>query len=226
MKGGRPCTPTPRPRPAERAEPPRGLSARRPAHPRRRARVAGRAPAEGIAPELTRLGRSRVCCERRTLTGQGFVNPAGVRHPDLSVGAAHAAPPEAAESVIQGGSARCRVRVPDDLHCCVAQSGRATPKGVCRRFESFPTNGLISHPATSGRKTIAERAPRAPAQRCISGGRSCAEHAGLRIHGQPRAPSGRRRPTRTVRSGPRHSSSAAVAVTAPIQHTLQEGEHP
>jgi len=47
------------------------------------------------------------------------VNPAGVWHPDPSVGAAHAAPPEAAEWVIQGGSAGCRVRVPDDPHCCV-----------------------------------------------------------------------------------------------------------
>jgi hypothetical protein len=38
--------------PAVRAEPLRGLPARRPAHPCRRARVAGDAPAERIAPEL------------------------------------------------------------------------------------------------------------------------------------------------------------------------------
>lgn len=31
------------------------------------------------------------------LTGLGFVNPAGMQHPDPSVGAAHAALPEATE---------------------------------------------------------------------------------------------------------------------------------
>ncbi len=97
------------------------------AHPRGRARVAGLAPAEGIAPELMRPRRHRVCRTRRTLTGQGFVNPAGGRHP----GASSSMPsmPRRRKRWIPRPSmdriARCQVRFLDGLHW-IAQSGRAT----------------------------------------------------------------------------------------------------
>lgn len=50
---------------------PLGLPARRPPHPCRRARVAGRAPAEGIAPELTGSGAKESVGEGKRSQARG-----------------------------------------------------------------------------------------------------------------------------------------------------------
>lgn len=113
--------------------------------------MAGRAPAEGIAPDLM-VRRPRICCHKADAHRSGvgvdiprLACPAGARYPERSVRASHAAPLEAVDAVPDGCTARCRVRFPGDSTLC-SSVGRATESEIRLSRVRLPPNTWSEKP--------------------------------------------------------------------------------
>ena len=176
------------------------------------------APAEGIAPELT-LGAQEFAAEgeRSQAAVRTQVSPRRCAASGVPLSMPHV-PRRSKQQTwpAMDCAATRRVRFPDGLHCCVAQSGRAASKGACRRFESFPTPAWSAVSEAIGRKTTPNASSgvtfegdlassESVMSLSVSGGGPCGGSAGL----APAASRSERAFTARWRSAPRRPGPRA-----------------